>query len=104
MKNQQEIERMAEQTLSSLDNLQQVEANEYLHSKIWLRINDTSKSIPPAYNRLMLRLAAVLFLFIGINCVSFYALKQHSVDTAQKSSGADAFANAYNLNDNSDSY
>jgi len=46
MKNQQEIERMAEQTLNSLNNLQQLEANEYLHAKIVQRMNTRAKVVP----------------------------------------------------------
>ena len=105
MKNQQEIEQLAEQTLNSLNNVQQLEANEYLHSKILQRMNDSRKVIPMAYNRVMLRLAAVLVLFIGINAVSFYMLKQSdNTVTVNKAATADAFANAYNLNNNLDSY
>ena len=105
MKNQQEIEEMAEQTLKSLNNMQQLEANEYLHSKILQRMNDSSKVVPMAYNRVMLRLAAVLVLFIGLNVASFYMLKQSSnTVTVKKAGTADAFADAYNLNNNLDSY
>jgi hypothetical protein len=105
MKNQQEIEQKAEQTLNSLNNMQQLEANEYLHSKILQRMNDNRKVIPMAYNRVMLRLAAVLILFIGINAVSFYVLKQSgNTVTVKKAATADAFADAYNLNNNVDSY
>jgi hypothetical protein len=105
MKDQQEIQRVVEQTLGSLDNMQPLEANEYLHSKIMQRLNERRKNIPPAYNRLMLRLAVVLILFTGINTVSFYVLKQSAeVANTKKTTGADAFADAYNLDNSTDSY
>ena len=105
MKKQQEIEQMAEQTLNRLNNVQQLEANEYLHSKILQRMNDSREVISMAYNRAMLRLAAVLVLFIGVNAVSFYLLKPDgNTVTVKKAANADAFADAYNLNNNVDSY
>ena|ERR1700761_7663858 len=103
MKNKQDIEQAAEQALNSLSNLQQVEANEYLHAKIVQRMQN-NKAAPMAYNRLMLQLAAVLILLIGVNAVSFYVLKQRSTNTEKTTTGADAFAKAYNLNNNLDSY
>ena len=104
MRTQQEIERMAEQTLNSLDNLQQVEAGEYLYAKIRQRMDNSANIVPAHYNnRVMLRLAAILIVFIGINCASLYVLK-HSTGKASNSSGADAFAKAYNLNANTDTY
>jgi hypothetical protein len=103
MKNKQEIEQAIEQTLNSLNNLQQVEANEYLHAKIMQRMSN-NRAVPMVYTRLMLRLAAVLILLIGVNTVSFYVLKQRSTNTEKTTTGADAFAKAYNLNNNLDSY
>jgi hypothetical protein len=104
MKKHQDIEKAVQQTLASLDNLQQLEANEYLFAKIKQRMGDPAKVAPIHYNRVMLRLAAVLALFIGINCASFYVLKQHTSTNNIPKTGADAFAQDYNLNTNSDSY
>ena len=104
MKTKQEIENEVGQTLNSLDSLQQLEANEFLYTKIAQRINN-GRTIPLHYNRVMLRLAAVLILFIGINCASYYIIKQRGQATGTKiTTGADAFVNAYNLNTNLDSY
>jgi len=54
----------------------------------------------------MLRLAAVLILFIGLNGVSYYVLKQHTAVTNTKTTTTwvNAFADAYSLDNNSDSY
>ena len=105
MKKHGDIEKLAEQTLNSLDGLQQVEANEYLYAKIKLRMQESKEVMPMYGSRVMLRLAAVLVLFIGLNCISFYALKQQGAQTANpKSNDVEAFANAYGLNTNTDSY
>jgi hypothetical protein len=104
MKNNQDIEKAVQQTLDSLDNLQQLEANEFLYAKIKQRMDNTAKVVPMNYNRIMLRLAAILILFIGINGVSFYVLKHSDAPAVQTASGANAFADAYNLNSNTDSY
>ena len=106
MKNKQDLENQVQQTLSSLDNLQQLEANAFLHAKIMNRMANKQALTPITYNKLMVRLAAVLCLFICINGVSFYLLKQktNTVNTKTNNTGADAFANAYGLNNNLNSY
>jgi hypothetical protein len=105
MKNIQGIEEQVQQTLNSLDNLQQLEANPFLHAKIVNRMANKQASIPIVYNKLMVRLAAVLCLFICINVVSFYVLKQKTNTVNTKNyTGVDAFANAYGLNNNLNSY
>jgi hypothetical protein len=102
MKNKQGFEQQAEQTLNSLDNLRQVEANEFLDAKVLHRMQ---MRYQPATNAqtLMLRLAAVLCLFIGINTVSYVILKQ-PIKTTKNIKGADVFADAYGLNNNVNSY
>ena len=105
MKNIKDFEKRAEQALNSLDNLQQVEANEFLHSKIMYRMQNRGEASPLYYNKLMVRLAAVLCLFVCINAVSFFAINQNKTTTAtQKPANADSFAQAYGLNTNLNSY
>lgn len=108
MKNKQELDRKVEQTLRSLDNLQQLEANEFLYAKILHRMSgNNNTAIYINYSKVMVRLAAVLCLLVCINCISFFVLKQQPVTTkvtAAKTSGADAFAEAYGLNNNLNSY
>ena len=104
MKNKQELERQVEQTLNSLDNLQQLEANEFLHAKIINRMAN-KQALNPSYNKLMVRLAAVLCLFICVNGISFFVLKQKANTVNTKNyTGADAFAKAYGLDNNLNSY
>jgi hypothetical protein len=105
MKKHGDIEKLADQTLNSLDGLQEVEANGYLYAKIKQRMHDNNEVVPLYGSRIMLRLAAVLILFISINCISFYALKQQKEQmTAPGSNDVSAFASAYGLNTNTDSY
>lgn len=104
MSNRKEIEQLAEKALHSLDNLQQVEANDFLAAKAWQRIQNRRHGLSPAYNKLLLRLAVVLLMFVGINCVSFYVLSKKGTDTAATTTGVDAFASAYGLNSSSGNY
>lgn len=104
MKNKQDLEQRAEQTLNSLDNLQQVEANEFLDAKILHHMQVMYH--PPAVSsqKLMLRLAGVLCLFMALNITTYFVLKQPKQTTTKNINGADAFADAYGLNNNANSY
>ena len=105
MKNKQETERLTEATFNSLDNLQQVEANEFLYAKIRNRMQANEFQERVTYNRLMVKLSVALGLFICINGVSFY-LFQHRQNKPAKTttSPAAAFAEEYSLKDNSYNY
>lgn len=104
MKDRKEIEQLAEQALHSLDNLQQLEANDFLAAKAWQRMQNHPHNLSPVYNKLLVRLAVVLLMFTGINCVSFYVLSKKSANTATAATGVDAFADAYGLNNSSGNY
>lgn len=105
MNNKQDIEQTIQQTLNSLDGLRQLEPNDFLAAKAWQRMKNQHREASVAHSRLMLRLAAVLVLFVGINTASFVLLKNKPVaKPTQETSGADAFAEAYSLNNNTDSY
>ncbi len=104
MKNIKDLEKQAEQALNSLNNLQQVDANEFLHAKVLHRMQSRQEVKPMVYNKLMVRLAAVLCLFVCINSISYIALMQKNTTTAKTSAGVDVFAEAYGLNNNLNSY
>jgi hypothetical protein len=105
MKNKQEIEHLTEATLNSLDNLQQVEANEFLYAKIRHRMQTSELHERASYNRLMVQLSVALCLFICINGASFYLFQHRQSKTAEtNASAAAAFAEEYSLKDNSYSY
>ena len=104
MKDHEEIEQLARQALNSLDNLQLVEANEFLAAKAWQRIENRRQGLSPAYSKLLLRLAMVLLVFTGINCASFYVLNKTNTNTTSAATGVDAFASAYGLSNSADNY
>lgn len=105
MKNIKDLEKQAEQALNSLNNLQQIEPNEFLHAKILHRMQNQGEATPLYYNKLMVRLTAVLCLFVCINVASFFALTQtNKTVTIKTQPSADAFAQAYGLNTNLNSY
>ena len=104
MKNKQEIDKAVEQTLNSLDGVQQCDANEYLYVKILNRMRD-AKEEAVKFNRLMLRLSFVLALFVCVNGLSYYLLTvKPNTKQGKTVSGSSAFSNAYQLNNNSYSY
>ncbi len=106
MKNMKNFEKQAEQALKSLDNLQQVEANEFLHAKIMHRMQNIPDASPLYYNKLMVRLTGVLCLFICINVATFFVLTPAKTETPTQKQPTDAasFAQAYGLNTNLNSY
>lgn len=105
MKNIQEIEQLTEATLNSLNNLQPIEANEFLYAKIMHRMQVNEQQERITYNRLMVKLSVALGLFICLNGVSFYVL-QHQQSKTTKTTAATkaAFAEEYSLKDNSYNY
>ena len=107
MKNKQDIEKLTETTLASLDNLQPVEANEFLYGKVVNRMQMREALNRKTNQRLMLKLAAALVVFIGINAASFYVFERQQRKPQTKSAvvtGAAAFAQEYSLQNNSYNY
>lgn len=104
MKNKQNLEKQAIQTLNSLDNLHQVEANEFLDAKILHRMQVMHRAPVVKAQLLMLRLAGVLCLFICLNITTYLVLKQPKHTTIKNTNGVDAFADAYGLNNNANNY
>jgi len=105
MKSQQEIDRITESALSSLDNLQQVEANDFLYSKIINRMQMRGQQDRAAFRSLMMRLSFALVLFAGINVASFLVL-EHQRNKPQKPAKLNeaAFASEYSLTNNGYNY
>ena len=107
MKNKQELEKLAEMALTSLDNLQPVEANEFLYGKIANRIQMRQTLDRKTSQRLMLKLAVALVVFIGVNAASFYVLERQQHQAHPKAvvaTGAAAFAQEYSLQNSSYNY
>lgn len=107
MKNKQELEKLAELALTSLDNLQPVEANEFSYGKVVNRMQMRQALDRKTSQRLMLKLAMTLVVFIGVNAVSFYVLEQQHHQAHAKAvvaTGAVAFAQEYSLQNSSYNY
>jgi len=107
MNNKQEIEKLTEATLNSLNNLQHVEANEFLYAKVINRMRTNELKERVVYTRLMIKLSVALGLFICVNGVSYYLFERQSKGKTEvkiTKSGAAAFAEEYSLNANSYNY
>jgi len=106
MKGKHELEKLADDALSSIDNIGQVEANEFLYGKIMSRMQARQVAERQQFNRLMLKLSMVLTLFVGINGVSFYLLHKHRQhpQQAKQVNGQAAFAQEYSLKNSTYGY
>lgn len=103
MKKSEDIERNAEQALNSLNNIQHLEVNEFMYTRIKNRMEHNEAADIAHRKNVLFRLAAILFLFVGINFLSFYVLDK-SEKTQQPETGIEAFAKAYGLTANTASY
>ncbi|EHQ28329.1 hypothetical protein [Mucilaginibacter paludis] len=105
MKTKNEIEQLADETLASLDQLQQLEANSFLFAKIQSRMLYKNQCNNLAGVKTMSKLSVALALFIGLNIASYLMLntvpKQH---IKAQSSAAEALASEYHLNTDQYSY
>ncbi|TFF35749.1 hypothetical protein [Mucilaginibacter psychrotolerans] len=99
MKNAKETERLAEETLNSLDNLQTIEPEPFLFTRIQSRIARKNEAAIIQNRVSMYRLAAVLICILFINIISYQA----ALKAPGSKPGSDvkaAFANEYHLEDN----
>jgi hypothetical protein len=105
MKNRQEIEQLTEATLNSIDNMQPVDANDFLFAKIKSRMQLNEQRERLNYNRLLVKLSVAMGLFICLNGLSFYILQhQQPKITKTVTSGTAAIAAEYSLTENSYNY
>ena len=104
MKDTKAIELLAEETLGSMDSLQQVDASGFIAARAWNRLAQRPQITREGnYNKVLLRLAAVMVVLAGLNCASFFAAERIN-KAGDKTTGSQAFANAYNLNNSSHNY
>lgn len=94
MKTPQDNDHLANQALTSLDNLQQVEANAYLYAKIVNRMQLARQNIAARHTRLMFRLTAALLLLLCVNITGFYLLKKQQPGS-KKANGITALSQEY---------
>ena len=99
MKTQSDIAQRANETLDSINNLQQVEANSFLFSKIQNRMQAKSQQQVFVPVKILSRLSVALVLFIGLNVASYYFLSGNSPKQTvqQKTTAAQALATEYHL-------
>ncbi len=95
------IQQLVDETLESLDGVQRVEANPYLYTRIEQRLKNRNETLAPDQRKLMPVLAVALVLFISLNVVSYFKVNTNDSATtsAKSTSGVDAFANEYNLSE-----
>ena len=106
MKNKKDAEKLAEETLKSIDNITALDVNDFLFTRVQNRIN-IKKQVTETLNlKTMYRLVAMLVFFILINMLSFrYLANKNSTNyKSPKTSGLDAFASDYNLNETTENY
>lgn len=103
MRTLQEIEALTDSTLHSLDQLQTVEVNPYLYTRLQQRMLQNRQQTRMANTRLMLRLSAALLLLLCINILGICLLhKQPAIK--KQASGAAAFSEAYFPTNNAYNY
>ncbi len=105
MKNLKDAERLAEEALKSIDNIQPAEVNEFIFNRIQNRIENSAKGYERVKLKSMHRLAAALLLIIAINIISLkYLVNKNTGYNGHQTSGIDAFSNDYNLQEKLNNY
>jgi hypothetical protein len=105
MKNKDAIEKLAGETLASIDNIQASEPDEFIFTRIKSRMEAKRQQYVAGRIKLLYRLSAILVLFTALNLSSYYLLKRSENNTkVGNTSSIAAFANDYNLQQNSNDY
>jgi len=105
MKNKNDIERLAEETLASIDNIQAIEPNEFIFTRIQNRMQAKRQQYVAGRTKVLYRLSAILLLFTALNLTSYYLLKRSGNNAkVQKTRSIAAFASDYSLQQNSNDY
>ncbi len=105
MKNLEEAEKLADEALKSIDNIQAVEVNEFLYTRIKSRIEALDEGMEKVSAWPLYRLVAMLLLFIAINIVSFsYLSSSVSVNKSMKNNELNTFSEDYNLQSGQNNY
>ena len=99
MRSLEDIERQADATLNSVDHIQAVNANEFMHSRIMHRLQNRQTE-ERRYAR-VLKVAMALVLLTIVNITAFVWLNNNKL-TGKK--GIEAFASQYSLQPDTYSY
>jgi hypothetical protein len=108
MKNIKDAEKFAEKALKSLDNIQAIEANDFIFTRILSRMETKAQASKKVRVKLLYRLSAVLLLFVMLNATSYFVLKPVKGQTTnikhKTTTGIAAFADDYQLEQGSYNY
>ncbi len=104
MKKHTEAEQFAENVLASIDNIEAVEVNEFLFTRIQNRLEQKNSVLTNEKTKVLYRLAALLVVFIAINAASFFLFKHTAATANQQTAGLAAFASEYKLEQGSYNY
>jgi len=98
MKNLKEAEKQADEALKSIDNIQSIDVNEFLYTRIKNRIDALDGQIEKPIVWPLYRMAAMLVLFIAINIISYnYLLGTNTSNKSIKTNDLNTFSEDYNL-------
>jgi hypothetical protein len=105
MKEYKDAEKFAEEVLSSIDHIQAAEVNDFIFTRIQNRIHHR-RQVLLTKTRTLYRLSMVLVLFFILNAASYYLFLKRPLHTTsqQPTSGLSAFANEYQITQNSYNY
>ena len=105
MKEHKDAEKFAEEVLSSIDQIQAVEVNDFIFTRIQNRLNRRQQAALTK-TRVLYRLSIALLMFFILNAASYYLfLKTPSrASGKQPTSGLSAFASEYQITQNSYNY
>jgi len=104
MKNIKDLEKLAEETLKSIDNIEAVEPNNFLFTRIQNRIENKTLATEKGKIKLMYSLTVALLIIFMLNIVSFKFLASKNTNNSQPGNGISAIASDYNLNEDSNNY
>jgi hypothetical protein len=105
MRDFEKAERLAEETLKSLDQLQPVEVNDFLFTRIKSRMATQKINAMKERTLALYRLSALLLLFLVINVSSYYWFKHEgSKPSSEDKTGIKSFSSEYHLQDTSYDY
>jgi hypothetical protein len=105
MKKVKDAEKLAEETMHSIDNIAPADVNDFLFTSIQNRVEARKPSFEFMGLKPMYRVATLLIFFIVVNIISFnYVRSKTKTRGRHNTSNIDAFARDYGLNDNSNNY
>jgi len=104
MKNIKDVEKLAAETLKCIDNIEAIEPNNFLFTRIQNRLENKTLTKESGKIKLMYSLTFALLIIFMLNILSFKLLANKNANNSQPGNGISAVASDYNLNENSNNY